>query len=355
MLPQRESLPGVTAASVVAILFASIGILLSVFMQVFLIAMPNLESRSRQAPMPPELRAFSSVIWFFFLAIAIGELIVAINVLRRKNWARITILIWGGLMAFFCAISCVAVFFVLTVMRQNMPEMKDPGFLLFLKLFLFLFYAIPFGVGVWWLILFTRPRVAAAFKTSVALPPSSMPLDSAGFPAQQPVLMPAAPQKPSCPVPLLIVAGLLLSSAVSTPLIFLLPTTPDMPFYFFGVVLPAPAGKVFLSVLALLYGVAGIGLIRLKPLALHFLLVFQVIFFLNGIASIASPNFMNGLHEVMEQMVAKNPALPPGFPFFSDSFLRAMLMFGMVFSLAIIGVLFGYRSRFLKAAAEAAA
>jgi len=127
-----------------------------------------------------------------------------------------------------------------------------------------------------------------------------------------------------------------------------------MPFFFFGLTFSSWTGKIVLSVTALLYGVAAIGLIRLKPFALHFILFFQAVFFLNGIATIASPNFLNSFHEVMQQMAARNPALPAGFPTFSDSFLRAMLTFGLVFSLAILAVLIGYRSRFLKAAAEAA-
>lgn len=355
MLPQRESLPAVTAAGVVAILFASVGILFGVLMQIFLIAQPNLESGSRRAALPPETRAAAAVVWLFILIVAIGELVVAINVLRRRNWARITILIWAGLMAFFCAISCVAVFFVMSVMPQSMPDIKDRGpFLVFMKFFLFVFYAIPFAVGVWWLILFTRPRVVSAFKTPFAFDMPSMAMDASGFPAPQTAALPAKPQKPSCPLPLLIVAGLLLSSAVSTPLILLLPNLPTMPFFFFGLTFSPWTGKVILSVLALLYGVAAIGLIRLKPFALHFVLFFQAVFFLNGIATIASPNFLNSFHEVMQQMAAKSPALPAGFPMFSDSFLRVMLIFGLVFSLTILGVLIGYRSRFLKAAAEAA-
>ena len=126
-----------------------------------------------------------------------------------------------------------------------------------------------------------------------------------------------------------------------------------MPFFFFGLTFTPWTGKIILSVVALLYGVAAIGLIRLKPFALHFVLIFQAIFFLNGIATIASPNFLNNFHEVMQQMAARYPTLPAGFPVFSDSFLRVMLIFGLVFSLAILGVLVGYRSRFLRAAAEA--
>src|SRR5215475_12622940 len=143
MLPRRESLPAVTAAGIVAILFASLGVLFSVLFEISLFLLPNMGSRPGRAPMPPETRSLAAIVWFFFLAIAIGELVVAVNVLRRRNWARIAILIWGGLMAVFCAISCVAVFFVLSFMPQSMTDVKEAGsFVIFMKLFLFLFYAI---------------------------------------------------------------------------------------------------------------------------------------------------------------------------------------------------------------------
>jgi hypothetical protein len=355
MLPQRESLPAVTAAGIVAILFSSLGILFGVLMQAFLLALPNLESGSKRTAMPPETRAAASVVWFFILIVAIGGLVVAINVLRRRNWARIMILVWGGTMAVLSAISCIAVFFILSVMPQSVPDVKDAAsFLIFMKFFLVIFYAIPCAVGVWWLILFTRPRVVAAFKTRGTTLPAPMPFDASGFPQPQPPPALALSSKPSCPVPLLIVAGLLLSSAVSTPLIMFLPTTPSVPFFFFGITLYGSTGKIVLAALSLLYGIAGIGLIKLKPAALNFILIFQVIFLINGIASLASPNYLNEMHEAVLKSVASNPALPPDFPFFTGSFFKGMLIFGLFFSLAMVGVLVAFRERFLKAAAEAA-
>jgi hypothetical protein len=352
MLPQRESLPAVTAAGVVAILFATLGILFSVLMQIFLLAPPNLESSSRRAAIPPDMRLFSSVLWLFVLAIAVGELVVAINVLRRRNWARLTILIWAGLMAFLCAISCAVVFFVLRVVSQTMPNLKDAGsVLVFTRLFLFLFYAIPFAIGVWWLVLFTRPRVVAAFKTPTFGAP--LPLDASGFPQPRPAIAPTITSKPSCPLPLLIVAGFLLSSAVSTPVLMFLPTSPSVPFFFFGITFHGATGKIVVAALALIYGIAAIGLIKLKPAALNFILIFQVIFLINGIASLASPNYLGEMHEAVFKSAVSNSALPPNFPFFSATFFRAILVFGLVFSFAVVGVLIAFRPRFLRAAEAA--
>src|SRR5262245_20340953 len=140
MYAQRESVPALTAAGVVAILFASLAILFGVLMQVFLFALPNLTEGSGPTQMPPGTRAIGGAFWFFVLILGVGELIIAINLLRRRNWARIAMLIWAGVMAFFSALSCIAVLFVFSVMPKALPDVKDPNqFLLFMKFFMVIF------------------------------------------------------------------------------------------------------------------------------------------------------------------------------------------------------------------------
>jgi hypothetical protein len=239
-------------------------------------------------------------------------------------------------------------------MPQSFPNVKDPApFLLFMKFFMLVIYGIPFAVGIWWLILFTRSRVVSAFQTPSPFGRAPLPIDASGFPAPQIYSLPATPKKPSCPVPLLIVAGLLLFSAVSTPLMFLLPTTPSVPMFFFGFTTSATLGRIVVASLAIANGLLAIGVIRLKPLALDAILVLQAIFLVNGIASLGSPNFVHIMHDAMRQVAAANPNLPADFTFFSDTFFRGMLIFGLIFSLAIVGVLVGFRARFLQAAQAA--
>ena len=355
MLPQRESLPAVTAAGVIAIVFGVLGTLFGILVQVSLLIIPNIESARGSAAMPAASRAAASIIWLFLLAIAIAQIFVGAAVLRRRNWARITILIWAGIMAFFSAFSAVAVFFVFSLMPQAMPNVPDASSVMsFMKVFMLLFYGIPFGVAVWWLILFTRPRVAAAFKTPSASWQTPLPLDASGFPHQPTPSLAPVKQKPSCPLPLAILAGFLLCSAVTLPLLLLLPTTSSTPFFLFGHIFRGSSVQLFFVALGLLYGVTAIGMLRLKAWGLDTILGVQIVFLLNGIASAASPNFLLAMHESMEKLRELNPALPPNFPFFSDSVMRAFLFLGLITSLGVIGLLVAYRSRFLKAAAEAA-
>ncbi len=169
MLPQRESLPAVTAAGVVAVIFASFGILGCGLVMLSLLALPHLPAGPNAPALPEATRAMVAGVYGFFLAICIGELIVAINLLRRRNWARIILLVWAGLMVAMSAFGLLAIWIVTGIATQSTPQMSNAGgFLLFLRFFLALFYGIPLGVGIWWLVLFTRPRVVAAFQ---AFPP----------------------------------------------------------------------------------------------------------------------------------------------------------------------------------------
>jgi len=161
MLPRRESLPSVTAAGVVAVLFASVGILGCGLVMVSLLALPHLPSGQSARPMPEATRVLAAAMYCFFLAVCVGELVVAINVLRRRNWARIAILVWAGLMVVISAFGVAAIWLISGIVSQATPQAANPGATItFLRVFLVIFYGIPLSVGIWWLILFTRPRVA---------------------------------------------------------------------------------------------------------------------------------------------------------------------------------------------------
>src|SRR5256885_8232778 len=133
MFPQRESLPAVTAAGVVAIIFASFGVLACGFVTLVLLVMPNLPNQPGKSPMPPEARAMVIGVYAVLFAICVGELIIAINVLRRKNWARIALLIWASIMAFFSVVTCIVVFFATNFVPHAARNPQDANVLVAMK------------------------------------------------------------------------------------------------------------------------------------------------------------------------------------------------------------------------------
>jgi hypothetical protein len=355
-LAKRDSLPAVTAAAVVAIIFSLIGALGGLLGGISLLLLPQLPTTSDAPPMQQGLRAMSAAVLLFMVALAVFGIFVGIGILRRRNWARITILVWAGIMATISAISIPAVFLVFSSLPSTLANGEDAVPIMgFVKLFMVFFYGIPLGVGIWWLVLFTRPRVAAAFAIPAPVEQYSPTIDSSGFPLAQPST--AAPLavkvKASCPLPLMIFAGFLIFSSAFMLLAALFPMTGAMPFFFFGLVLSGFFAKVTFAAIGLVFGLAGIAILKLKPWALDAVLVLQSAFLVNGILSLLNPRFLATAQEVMRRADAMNPSFPGGNPFLTGPLFHTIMAFGLCFSAAIIAPLIFYRSRFVEAASAA--
>ncbi len=304
--------------------------------------------------MPDSMRAFAGAMYLFFLAVCAGGLVVAINVFRRRNWARILMLVWAGFMVAMSVFGLIGIFLIGEVLSKANPQVPDPAaFMVFLRIFLFVLYGIPLAVGIWWLILFTRPRVAAAFQNSnVASLPVS--LDASGFPAPA-AQLPPAPKKPSVPLPIAVIAALDLSGAAWMILMLFLPLPFQLPFFFFGIQVPQVPYKIFLALLGLSYIAFIVGIFKLRRWSLDSLLIVKSLFVLSGIVTLFNPAFMASMNETMLQVTAKNPAFPTGQPVFPPHMMQGLMVFSYVFALVLLVVMMVYRGRFLQAAAAKSA
>jgi hypothetical protein len=353
-LAKRESLPAVTAAGVVAIILSALGALLGVLVEVSMLVAPGLQTSEGAPGLPPGTRAIVEVFWLLGLAVAVFGFFAGVGVLRRRNWARITMIVWGGIMAVFSAISIPIILIVFSSLPSTLPPSAATGpFMGFLKVFMVLFYGIPLGIGIWWLVLFTRPRVVAAFASPTNLPAYPLTADSSSFAPPPTAIQTPLPPKPECPLPLMILAGFMIFSGICTVLVFVIPVTGSVPFFLFGHLLSGPAGKLFLGLLGVVFGITGVGIIKLKSAAFHTLLIVQCVFFVNGILSAMNPRFLAAMQDAMQHADAQNPSFPGGNPFLTGSLIHTFLIFGVCVGAAIIGLLLFYRSRFLEAASAA--
>lgn len=355
MLPKRESLPAVTAAGVVAIVFGVFGALGGLLIEVSMLLMPDVQTSAGRPAIPPGTRTLAGFVWLFLIVVAAFGIFVGINVVRRRSWARISILVWGGLMSVISAITIPVLFFVFSAMPMLPNDAGAAPVITVMKWISVLFYGIPLGVGIWWLVLFTRQGVAAAFTAPVVLATYPTTMDVSGFPLPQPTATTSLSPKPACPLPLMIFAGFLIFSAFFMVLFVLVPVTGSMPFFFFGHFYTGLTAKVILGLMSLIFGAAGVGMFKLKPWALHTILVLQSVFLVNGILSVLNPRFLIVMQEVMQRANAENPAFAGGNPFLTGSFFQAIMIFSLCFSAALIGLLLFYRSRFLEAASAAKA
>ena len=213
----KPPLPSVTAAGIVAILFGAFGMLMGILVELSLAVSSRFSSAERGAPLAAPSKAFSQVLWLFLIALAVYEILVGAGILRRRNWARITALVWAGIMAFISAITIVFVLAVMDKIVPNLPNAADVApAIAVMKWVIACAYAIPLGVGIWWLILFTRPRVISSFTPVYAALHPGVAFDATGLPS-------FVPGGPSCPLPVLLVAGIDVFSGVSMLLFLFFP------------------------------------------------------------------------------------------------------------------------------------
>jgi hypothetical protein len=354
VLPRRESLPAVTAAAVVAISLGAIGVLGGLLLEVSMLLMPEVQTAAGRPAIPPGTRTMVGIVWLFLILVAVFGIFVGVGIVRRRSWARISILVWGGFMAVVSLLTIPVLFFVFSAMPGMIPKEADAAPVIsVMKWISVLFYGIPLGVGVWWLVLFTRPRVAAAFSDPAGLASYAPTMDVSGFPLPQPTATASPSGKPVCPLPLLILAGFLIFSAFFMVLLVLAPARGAMPFFFFGHFYSGLTAKVILGLLGLLFGAAGVGMIKLRPWALDTILVLQSVFLINGIMSVRNPHFLVAMQEALGRADAENPAFAGGNPFLTGSFFQVIMVLSLIFSAALIALLLFYRSRFLEAASAA--
>lgn len=147
----------------------------------------------------------------FFLVVTVWGVVTGIGVLKRRAWGRILMIVSGALgiaFAVFGGASAV-MFFTVTPMDPRLsPSMIRAAIVGEVTMLL-----IPLGASIWWLVLFTRPRIALEFASaggaSVAAPPTSLPLA-------------AAPSDPTAALPLQFTAAI----SSPAPLTFVRPQIP---------------------------------------------------------------------------------------------------------------------------------
>jgi hypothetical protein len=357
MPTQKVSLPAVTTVGVIAIIFSVFGVLGSLIASLGILLIPNLQTHTGPA-FPREVRVMTEAMMLFMVALCVFGIFVGVGVLRRRNWARITMLVWGGIMAFF-GLAIVA--FSLVIFNAgtgvNMPNSNgvDPAQIMRItRIFMIIFYGLPAGIGIWWVVLFTRPRVAEAFTNPAPLVPYPPVIDASGFP--QPTVQVAAPiqKRPSCPLPLAVLAGFFLLGAVSILLFPFMPQYADLPALFFGHAFSGAAAKFVYILLGVISGVTAAGIFKLKPWALHTQIALQFFGLLNCTVTFLSPAYLPTMRAAMAKVYSQNPFLAGTTPYFSDTYFRSIMIFGMVMIVVVLAIFLWQRPRFLEQAAAAA-
>src|ERR1700685_1110078 len=307
---------------------------------------------SSQYPNPmdamPGLRVMTAAIMAIFFAVTIWGAFSGVGLIRLRNWARVSVLVWSGIAAPMCVLAIVFVAILPTPPSPNPTMMRT-----ILDVVMILFYGGPLAIAVWWLILFTRPNVVAQFKPVAAAagpgdPFGAIPVKVAtdGSVAHMAYAVPAPLPAPSVPLPITVLSCFFLLSSLSVFFVFFT----HMPAMVFGHAYTGLTGSVIYGGWCLLYAIAGVGMLRRVSWTYTVAIALQILGIVSGIITLLSPNFDDVMRRAMS-----TTGLPAGSELYqmpSMAHLRGFSFIGLLFPLAILGLLVYYRPRFLEACAS---
>jgi hypothetical protein len=329
-------MPSVLRAStsiIVAGIFAILGGVLGVFFSlvslfVFFFS-PHFAVR---APLPEYMRPALIFFWIFLLVCAFFVVVVGIQVIRLRNWARISLLVIAGLMLFFGLMGMVVIFVTLLVSTPADPRVSQG----LLAAILAVIYGIPTAVSIWWLILFTRRSVFSQFQTSAALQPPRPPSAMAVF------------NNPQCPLAIRIVGWYLGSFVLVIPFMPFLPSS--IPAVYFGKVFSGPAAIAVYALNFALISIPGIGLLLLKGWSYPLTIASQLLLSANAVYTTLSPSYEANVRAIFEKMSI------PNLPTNTEQMLhysRYFSLIGLLIPIAILITLLAARHKFYEAADRA--
>jgi hypothetical protein len=316
----------------VAGIFAILGGVLGFFFPLVALIMFSSTGPGVSAPFPVAIRPILYGVWIFLLLCAIFVVVAGVQVIRLRNWARISLLTIAGLMLFFGLMGIVVIFVTLFVSTPADPRISEG----FLAAVLAVIYGIPTAVSIWWLILFTRRSVVAQFQTSAALEPPPPPSAMAVF------------NNPECPLAIRIVGWYLGSFVLVIP--FLPFLSGSIPAIYFGKVVFGPAALAVYALNFALISIPGIGLLLLKRWSYPFTIVGQLLASANAICTTLSPSYEATVRAMFEKMSI--PSLPSS----TEQMLhysRYFSLIGLIFPIAIVVTLLVTRRKFYEAANRA--
>jgi len=261
-----------------------------------------------QPQQPPLVRYILLFSVALYLALGVWGVASGIGLLRLRQWARISILVFSGILLVFTVPALLILPFIPMPSTAGMPD----DFGLIIKVGMGAIYGSIAAIGVGWLYFFNQRTVSDQFRR-LSGPGSTEP----PFPAAQPSRRPLS---------ITIIGWLLLLGPV-----FLVPTLLlHLPMLFFGQSLDGWRASLFVLTWCAVQGTAGVGLLKLQPWA-RILAIATFLFGMLNCLWMTLPGSMSRLEQMNTAMQVRMglPALaaPPGV-------LRIGLWMGVVVGVA---------------------
>ena len=317
---------GVTATSV--LLFIGGGFLILVSLLEFVGFLFVLQKGSGE---------ISQLVLLFFLVVIVIEICIGswaiamgIGLLKLRNWARISLFVFAGIVLFF-TVPGMFIYLIMGLAPQNDGHDLPPPFF---WMAMAVFYSLLTSLAIWWLYFFNTRAVKEQFgaKSYPIAPPLPLPpQDSVGL----------ARLEHRRPISITVIAALLLVSAASgSSALFLIPFF-QLPTILFGFIIQGSGVVALLLAFMGVQTVAGIGLLKLRPWARTLAIWYFAFTILNGLVDVLRPGNLVRLEKIMIATLTKIIPLPASENFFrfpSAKMLTLLSVIGLFFGIAFCGV-----------------
>jgi hypothetical protein len=330
---------GVTVIAVLSLIGSALTILMSIFMAVLMVVITSIAATPERSdfPAPP---AFVKIILLFsalmLLLPAIWGIISSIGLFRLKNWARISTIVFSVLLILMGGFGLLASLLMPNPSAPNYPIASSV--MVIQRIFMAVFYLVHLGIGIWWLVFFTRPKVAQQFRRA--------PLTEtvgASLPMTQPMEVLAAPATlvnvRRRPVSITVIAWFMLAGCAFMPLGFVLHTPALL---FTKIVTGWSAALVYLIYIAVsLY--IGIGLLRLKPAARLAGIGYYIFGVVNAAVFCGAPGVSARIRALMDMQQSMFPWMPawntlPNIQIDPEPFITMGMIGGFICSLIMLAI-----------------
>lgn len=267
-----------------------------------------------------------------------------VGVLKLRPWARISMIVISAFAMAGCVFGGIGIFAAQTLLKGG-QQAQLPAAAVNMMLAIFGFVLVmPLGIAIWWMILFTRKRVAMEFASRGA----AEAIAATSFDAQS---APIAPARPQIPLSIRLVAVLYIigSAMIFVSLEYMRQTA--MPTVVLGMLVEGRRAQAFMLALGLVQLGLCIAVLKRRAWALDGLIAISVFGTVNTVSFGLSPAWKEALARTV-----RIQQLPPGVAAetmnrFMNTLLPLSLIVGGVLAVVMLYFLVTRRKEFRAACA----
>jgi hypothetical protein len=238
----------------------------------------------------------------FLLGLSGWGIATGVGLIRLRNWARISMLVFSALLAILTLLPAIVFLIVQLPVPTNAADAELTARIMNITRLVMVgvFWALA-ALGAWWLYFFSKKSTREQFAGGSS---AAAPAVASGIQFDVPPPM----RRLGRPVSITVIAVLLILPACFAPLSFIemrfLFPSQGLPFLFFGHFVTGSMGIVLMLALLLSQAVAGAGLLKLKPWARILAIWVEAFTFLNMAASFGLPGGRARFGEWMNSLMA---------------------------------------------------